>query len=283
MSALAGWRDRARSAWTRRILAPLALLGVVVGLWQVYATSSSLPITVLASPVAVLARLVNQPSLFLLHAQTTLLEILAGFAVGLGVGLAAAVAIVAWRSFERTFLPLFVASQVVPTFALTPLLVLWLGFGAEPKIAVIALGVCFPVTVNTVKGMRSADPGAIELMRTFRASDARILRAVRIPAALPYLFAAMQLGVAYAVLGAVFVEWFGSQHGLGKLMLVGLVRRQTDLMLASVIVVALIALVLLALVRVARRWAMPWDREAPEAELAHIERGAVPVSTGGAG
>ena len=261
-----------------RVVAPLILLVVLVAAWQAYVTSARLPVTVLAPPGAVLSRLVNQPSLFVLHAQTTILEILAGFGAGLAVGLVAAVAIVSWRPFERTFLPLFVASQVVPTFALTPLLVLWLGFGAEPKIAVIALGVCFPIAVNTVKGLRSADPGAIDLMRTFRASDRRILRTVRFPAALPYLFAAMQLGVAYAVLGAVFVEWFGSQHGLGKLMLVGLVRRQTDLMIASVLVVAVIALVLLAIVRFVRRRAMPWDIDTPEMELARVERESVPVS-----
>jgi ABC-type nitrate/sulfonate/bicarbonate transport system permease component len=258
----------------RRVVAPLALLAVIVLAWQLLVAGSGLPTTVLAPPGAVLARLANQPSLFLLHAQTTILEIVAGFGVGLVVGLAAALVIVGSRTFERTFLPLFVASQVIPTFALTPLLVLWLGFGAEPKIAVIALGVCFPITVNTVKGMRSADPGAIDLLRSFRASEGRIMRTVRIPASLPYLFAAVQLGVAYAVLGAVFVEWFGSQHGLGKLMLVGLVRRQTDLMIASVVVVAVVALVLLAVVRVVRRWAMPWDQEPPEHELARIERGA---------
>jgi ABC-type nitrate/sulfonate/bicarbonate transport system permease component len=114
----------------------------------------------------------------------------------------------------------------------------------------------------------------VDLLRTFRASEGRILRSVRIPASLPYLFAALQLGVAYAVLGAVFVEWFGSQRGLGKLMLVGLVRRQTDLMIASLIVIAVIALLVLALVRLVRRAAMPWDREALETELARIEREA---------
>ena len=132
----------------------------------------------------------------------------------------------------RTLHPLIVTSQVIPTFALAPLLVLWLGFGLEPKVIIIVIGVFFPIAVNLVEGFRSVDPGMVALMETFRASRWQILRWVSFPAALRHASSgALQLAATYSVLGAVFVEWFGAFKGLGKLTLVGQTRRQTDLML----------------------------------------------------
>ena len=151
----------------------------------------------------------GEPGLFIDNSGATLTEAFLGFLFGFAIGIAAAIATVESRLFERTFYPIFVTSQVIPTFALAPLLVLWLGFGLEPKIVIIVLWVFFPITVNMVKGLKSADPGVIALMRSCRASRFQLLRFVQIPASLPYLFAATQLAVTYAVLGAVFVEWFG--------------------------------------------------------------------------
>jgi ABC-type nitrate/sulfonate/bicarbonate transport system permease component len=236
----------------------LALLGVLVVLWEVGVVASGLPRTVLAPPSAVIARIVNQPALFIDNAGITLLEVALGFAIGVALGVVAAVAIVHSSVVESAVYPLILTSQVIPTFALAPLLVLWLGFGLEPKIAISVVLVFFPVTVNMVKGFRSVDPGILALMRSFRASRPAILRSVLFPAALPYLFAALELAVTYSVLGAVFAEWFGAFKGLGKLTLVGQTRRQTDLMLAAVLLVTILALTLFAVVRAVGRRATPW-------------------------
>jgi ABC-type nitrate/sulfonate/bicarbonate transport system permease component len=236
----------------------LAMLGLLVLGWEMGVAASGLPRTVLAPPSAVVARIVNQPALFIDNAGITLLEVGLGFAIGVALGIVAAVAIVHSRVVESAVYPLVLTSQVIPTFALAPLLVLWLGFGLEPKIAISVVLVFFPVTVNMVKGFRSVDPGIVALMRSFRASRPVILRTVLFPAALPFLFAALELAVTYSVLGAVFAEWFGAFKGLGKLTLVGQTRRQTDLMLAAVLLVTMLALTLFAVVRWAGRRATPW-------------------------
>jgi ABC-type nitrate/sulfonate/bicarbonate transport system permease component len=226
--------------------------------WQVHALH--VPRTVLAPPSAVLARLGGQPGLFIDNAATTVLEVGIGFAIGTGLGIAVAVGIAFVPVIGRTLHPLIVTSQVIPTFALAPLLVLWLGFGLEPKVIIIVIGVFFPIAINLVEGFRSVDVGMVALMQTYRASRWQVLRWVSFPAALPYFFAALQLAATYSVLGAVFVEWFGAFKGLGKLTLVGQTRRQTDLMLAAVLLITLLAISLFVAVRATGRLAMPWRR-----------------------
>jgi NitT/TauT family transport system permease protein len=250
----AGAAGRRVAGWLPATL----VLGLLVVAWEVGVVASDLPRTVLAPPSAVVARIINQPGLFLDNAGITLLEVGAGFAIGAGLGIGAAVVIVHSRAVEAAVYPLVLTSQVIPTFALAPLLVLWLGFGLEPKIAISVVLVFFPVTVNLVKGFRSVDPGIVALMRSFRASRVQILRSVLFPAALPYLFAALELAVTYSVLGAVFAEWFGALKGLGKLTLVGQTRRQTDLMLAAVVLITILALALFFVVRAIGRRTTPW-------------------------
>jgi ABC-type nitrate/sulfonate/bicarbonate transport system permease component len=240
--------------------------------WQVHA--QQVPRTVLAPPSAVLARIVGQPELFIDNAATTILEVGLGFTIGAVLGIVVAVGIAFVPLIGRTLHPLIVASQVIPTFALAPLLVLWLGFGLEPKVVIIVIGVFFPVAINLVEGFGSVDGGMVALMDTYRASRWQVLRWVSFPAALPYLFAALQLAATYSVLGAVFVEWFGAFKGLGKLTLVGQTRRQTDLMLAAVLFITVLAISLFVAVRAIGRLAMPWRRAEDEGSHARTEGAA---------
>jgi ABC-type nitrate/sulfonate/bicarbonate transport system permease component len=247
-------------------LPPIAILISLVLVWEWQVRAQDVPRTVLAPPSAVIARLVGQPALFIDNAATTILEVALGFVIGTALGIAVAVGITFVPAIGRTIRPLIVTSQVIPTFALAPLLVLWLGFGLEPKVIIIVIGVFFPIVVNLVEGFRSVDPGMVALMDTYRASRWQMLRWVSFPAALPFFFAALQLAAMYSVLGAVFVEWFGAFKGLGKLTLVGQTRRQTDLMLAAVLLITLLAISMFVTVRATGRLAMPWRRVEEEGQ-----------------
>ena len=107
----------------------------------------------------------------------------------------------------------------MPIIVVAPILVVWFGFGITPKLLIIALICFFPITVNTLDGLRSVDPDAVKLMRTLDAGRGTILRRLELPAALPFLFSGAKIAVAVAVIGAVFGEWSGSDSGLGHLML----------------------------------------------------------------
>jgi len=137
----------------------------------------------------------------------------------------------------------------------------WFGFGIGPKLAIIALVCFFPVTVNTLDGLRAVDPEQVKMMRTLDAHRGRILRAVEIPTALPYLASGARIAAAVAVIGAVFGEWTGSDEGLGHLILVSQGQLQTARVFAGVAVLSAMAIALFALIGLAeRRWAW-WGKQ----------------------
>jgi NitT/TauT family transport system permease protein len=169
---------------------------------------------------------VNQPALItiLFHKSVfTGKEALVGFAVGAIVGFALGIVLAHSRLLQRGFLPYIVASQTIPILAIAPMVVVWVnpklpgplqGWGA---VAVIASYLTFfPVTINTLRGLRSADPRALELMRTYAASRWTVLWKLRVPASLPYVFAALKLAATASVVGAIIGELpSGLQDGLG--------------------------------------------------------------------
>ena len=153
---------------------------------------------------------------------------------------------------RRAFYPLLVASQTVPIVVIAPILVVWLGFGIGPKLVIIALVCFFPITVNTLDGLRSVDPDLLKMMRTLDASRWQTLRRVEAPSALPYFFSGAKIAVAVAVIGAVFGEWAGSSSGLGHLIQQASGQLQTARMFAAVVVLSALAIVLFGAARADR-------------------------------
>jgi len=151
-----------------------------------------------------------------------------------------------------------VASQAVPVFALAPILVLWLGYGMASKVAMACLVIFFPVALAFWDGLRRTDPGWLDLARTMDARPWALLWRIRVPAALPALASGLRMAAAVAPIGAVIGEWVGASYGLGFLMFQANARMQTDLVFASLAVLAALAVALYALVDTALRRALPW-------------------------
>jgi ABC-type nitrate/sulfonate/bicarbonate transport system permease component len=151
-----------------------------------------------------------------------------------------------------------VASQAVPVIVIAPILVIWFGFGMAPKLIVIALICFFPVTVNTLDGLRSVDPAQIKMMRTLDASRLDVFRRLELPSALPYLFSGAKVAVAVAVIGAVFGELVGSDAGLGHAIQVGTAQLLTARVFAAVLILSLMAIALFAVVSALERVLVPW-------------------------
>jgi putative hydroxymethylpyrimidine transport system permease protein len=139
-------------------------------------------------------------------------------------------------------------------------LVLVLGFGIGPKLAVIALFCFFPIAVNTIDGLASVDREYIRMMQTLDASRLAIFRRVEFPSALPSIFTGMRIGATYAAIGAVFGEWAGASEGLGWEMLQAKGRLDTPLVFAAVAIVTAIAIALFLLVALLERLLIPWAR-----------------------
>jgi putative hydroxymethylpyrimidine transport system permease protein len=188
----------------------------------------------------------------------TVKEVVAGFVLSVAAGVAFAVALHLSRTLRRAFYPLLVASQTVPIVVVAPILVVWLGFGIGPKLAIIALICFFPITVNTLDGLGSVDPDLVKMMRTLDASRWDTFRRVEAPTALPYFFSGAKIAVAVAVIGAVFGEWAGSSSGLGHLIQEASAQLQTARTFAAVVVLSALAILLFAALAALERRVAWW-------------------------
>jgi putative hydroxymethylpyrimidine transport system permease protein len=248
----------------RRWLAPVLLVALLIGLWQVLADTGALANLfgledfLVPSPSQIASALWENRSLLADNAWVTLQEVVLGFALALAVGLAFAVALHLSATLRRAAYPLLVASQTIPVIVIAPILVIWFGYGLGPKLGIIALICFFPITVNTLDGLRSVDPEAIKMMRTLDASRWQILRRVEAPSALPFVFSGAKIAVAVAVIGAVFGEWAGASQGLGYMLLQDNNLLETSRMFASVLILSLMAIALFALLALAERRLVRW-------------------------
>ncbi|MBA2720380.1 MAG: ABC transporter permease [Chloroflexi bacterium] len=212
---------------------PLALGRSLVGLWPIGAAFaafvivwklvvvvSGLPEFILPAPEVVGARLVEAwaDGTIAPHAWTTFVEVVLGFTLGAGFGLAVGYALARSVLIERFLSPYLVAAQAVPILALAPLLALWFGPGLLAKVVICGLIVFFPLTIATMVGIRSVDRGLLELGRSLRASRRQVLCTLEIPAALPAILGGLRVGVTLAVVGAIVGEWAGADRGLGVLV-----------------------------------------------------------------
>jgi len=254
-------------ALVRRVGPPLVFLLVVLGAWQLYASRSAISSATLPAPTEVATALWDGRDALWSAGRVTLWEILLGYltAVVLGVGLA--VAISSSRLAERAVYPWLVVSQMIPIVAIAPIIVIWTGFDLRPKVIVIALVSFFPIAVNTVDGLRSADPEQLDLLRTMGAGRWRRFRLAQWPAALPFVFSGLRVAAALAVIGAVFAEWVGASDGLGYLILTYNNQTATADVFAAVAVLAVIGIALFAAVSIAERLLLPWYHGARRNEL----------------
>jgi ABC-type nitrate/sulfonate/bicarbonate transport system permease component len=253
-------RRNAISRWLLPASIVLALLGLwqLAADWHVLSDAFGIEPFLIPSPSEIAQALWEDRSLLADNAWVTLQEVVLGFACAVAAGLGFALLLHLSATLRRAFYPLLVASQTVPVIVVAPILVVWFGFGIGPKLAIIALICFFPITVNTLDGLRSVDPDAVKMMRTLDASRWGILRRVEAPTALPYAFSGAKIAVAVAVIGAVFGEWSGATKGLGVVMDRANAQLLVPRLFAAVVVLSAMAIGLFALLAVLEKRVVRW-------------------------
>lgn len=248
-----------------RIMRPLVTVAGLLLVWEGIVRLFVLPPYILPSPAKVAVAFANSGDLLLAQAAVTVAEMLLGLLFGAALGAAAALGLLLSPAARRWLLPVLVASQAVPVFALAPLLVLWFGFGMASKVIMAMLIIFFPVAVTLYDGLRRTEPGWLDLAEVMTGGDPRhrfrILFRIRLMAALPAFASGLKVAAAVAPIGAVIGEWVGASAGLGFLMLQANARVQTDLMFAALIALALCAVTLYAAVDVLTRRLLPWQTD----------------------
>ncbi len=253
--------DRTRFLVRRehRVVRVLALVALVVA-WEIVARAGWVPALFLPSPLGVLREgwdMLMSGEL-LGHLAASLQRLVLGFVIGGALGVAVGIAVGFFSIAEAVGTPLIAATFPVPKIALLPLLILWLGLGEPSKIAVIALGVFFPMAINTYTGVRQADPLLVRAAVSFGARRASVIRKVILPSALPMIFAGLRLGAGTALLLLVAAEMIAVESGIGFLVLhAGNIMATTKLMVGIVVLSLLGVLSHWGLTRL-ERLAIPW-------------------------
>ncbi len=217
----------------------IALTLAAIG-WELWVRIENTPIYLVPSPSNVLERLFTDLGFFAREGAITLYEAMAGFALGSAIGISTAIAMAHSRFLERSLYPVAILVKVTPLVAVAPLFVIWFGFGPVPKVLIAALLTFFPVLVNSLFGFRAVNPGALDFVRSLKASKLEIFWLLRVPSSLPYLFAAFRITVPLAVIGAVVAEWFSGDAGLGSVIIVAHSNLDMPTLFAAVFTLAFI-------------------------------------------
>jgi ABC-type nitrate/sulfonate/bicarbonate transport system permease component len=250
--------SKSYASWMGQWAPPAALILMALGAWEGAVRLFDVARWLLPPPSSIGAELVESRSLLLRHTWVTLEEVLLGFALALVVGIALATVIAYSRVVERAAYPVIIASQTVPVIVIAPLLLIWIGYGIWPKIIVVTLISFFPIVVNMVDGLKSADPDMLSMMRTLGASRWQLFTKVQAPSSIPFLFSGIRVAIAMSVIGAVIGEWVGASAGLGYLMTRSAPQFLTDRVFASIFILSIMGISLFALVVLVERYALPW-------------------------
>jgi len=251
---------RTRRLWRRRALPTLGIVGLLLLWWAVVVWFDVKPF-VAPSPVVVLQTLYAKRDILLANLLPTAIEAAGGFFLGNLAAILVATVFVHSKTLQDIFFPVVLMFNAIPIVAKAPILVLIMGNGMEPKITIAALVCFFPTLVNTVRGLESVNPQAMELMRVLSASKTEIFFRLRLFNALPYLFSALRIAASMCVIGAVVGEWVGASSGLGYAMLMANGRAQTDVVFAALLLLAVMSVILRAIVDLLTRDLTPWAPE----------------------
>ncbi len=244
------------------VLAPLVLVLVLLGAWELYADLGSTSSYVLPAPHAVAAALWDNAGFLLANLGPTAEEVALGIALALALGFALAVLVHFSPTLRRAVYPLAVGSQAIPIAVIAPLLVFWWGFGVLPKLVVIVLICFFPVLVTTVDALRAVDREQLKLLRTLDASRWQAFRFAELPAALPAALSGARIALAVGVIGAYIAEsqtaTSGAHAGLGHEIDADLTALQTPRAYAAALLLFALAIACFYALSVAERRLAPW-------------------------
>lgn len=246
------------------------LLVIVVVLWKLAIATFDISPFVLPQPEDVVTGTVDlvQTNGFWNHVWVTLAETLIGFGIALvsGVAMGAILGRILW--LERALRPAIVASQVVPKVALVPLFIVWFGFGMTSKIVIAALLAFFPIMLNVMLGVRSVDPGHHDVMRSLNAGRWATFWRLEYHSTMPYVLAGMEIGIVFAIIGAVVGEYLGGNEGMGYLIVTTLNTLNAEQLFAVILVLTLMGFALFLAVIGLKRFLIPWHESVVGSEQA---------------
>ena len=245
-------------AWRRRLLPIAAVLLFLLLWWQAVEIFDIKPF-IAPSPIAVAEVLVQRFDMLMSNLLPTAIEAVLGFLLGNFAAISLATVFVWRKTAEEALFPIAVMVNTIPVVAKAPILVLLLGNGMEPKIAIAGIICFFPTLVNMTRGLRDVRAEQLELMRILSATPREVFFRIRVPNALPYLFSALKIAASTAVIGAIVGEWIGSTKGIGALIIQSTYNFDSPLLYATIVVGSTFSALFFGVISVAERRMLRWN------------------------
>ncbi len=241
-------------------IASSIIIAVLLMIWQILSMVNIIPKFMLPSPFEVVKAFVSDFPLLMKHTEVTLVEAFLGLGLGIILGFVVAVIMDRFEYAYKMIYPVLVITQTIPTVAIAPLLVLWMGYGILPKIMLILLTSFFPITIGLLDGFHSVDRDMLNLLKTMGATSFQNFIHLKLPSSLGYFFAGLRISVSYSIIGAVVAEWLGGYDGLGVYMTRVRKSYSFDKMFAVIFLISGISLLLMYFVKKIQRWCMTWEK-----------------------
>ncbi len=242
-------------------LAPVTALAAVILIWFICCDFEWVPAYMLPSPMDVAKAFFGNFTVMMKQAAYTLQEAVYGLGAGIVLAFIAAALMDRFSFIYKAIYPVLIITQTIPVIAVAPLLVLWMGFGMAPKITLVVITTFFPISIGLLDGFKSAGKDEINMLRSMGANRLHIFRLVKLPSAASSFFSGLKISASYAVVGAVISEWLGGFNGLGVYMTRVKKAYAFDRMFAVIVFISVISLLLMALISVLQKAAMPWERK----------------------
>ena len=248
--------------WRRGLerASPFLLIAVLIVLWQVLTRAFEVPNFLLPAPTDVAWLMVAEWPLIQMHSIATIWAIVSGYVSAALFALAVSALMIRYPLVEKLIMPIFVGLQSVPKIAIAPLILVWVGAGAGSKIMVVASIAFFPIVINTMAGFKEIDRGLADVFRSVDASERQMFFRLRLPYAMPYIFAGLRIATTLSVLGAIVAEWLAASNGLGYLVLSGSFNFNTARSFAAIIMLAVLGTAFFSLMSWIERL-ISWKRE----------------------
>ncbi|WP_267523715.1 ABC transporter permease [Campylobacter sp. MG1] len=227
-------------------------------IWQITKDFNILPQYIIPSPKEIFLAFIKNYSNLIFHTKITLIETFLGLFFGIIIACILAFVMNKFELIYKIIYPFFIVLQTIPTIAIAPILVLWLGYNMLPKIVLITITTIFPILINVLDGLKNIDKDYITLLKTMNANDRQILWHYKIPCTLPYFFSGLRVSVSYSYISAVVSEWLGGFEGLGVYMIQSKKLFMYDNMFAIIVLISTLSLISIKITKIIEKLICKW-------------------------
>lgn len=243
---------------------PFTVFVLCILAWELAVYFFTIPAWLLPAPSAVWHELIRDWSAYHVHIVSTIILALSGFLIGAVVGLCTAIFLHLLPKSREILYPLMILTQNIPIIVLAPLLVIWFGFGALPKLIIITLVCFFPIAIAVLDCFRQTDDDLMHYMKMSGATKRQIFMKLEWPHAIPTIFSSLKIAATYSVMGAVITEWLGAKKGIGVYMTLASSSFRTTNVFVAIVLIVSISLTLFAIIRLIENHFMKWQKTREE-------------------